>query len=512
MRRIAAPLCLPLAALAAQRWVEFRSGPFVVLSSAGERGGREALAQLEQLHWGLAAVLSQQELKTRWPVRVVVRRGQDGSPVSPRLTRDAYTGAVTARAPIPREWMRECARILIEPGAGRLPAEFESGLADFYSNFEVRGSTLIAGQPLPEAARSLNWARIHLLSTQPDYYGRLRVLLYNLGQGAEPEPAYANALRITPAEIERQAAAHLAAGKFTTVELSGRPLNPQRDFTARVPSLAPEIVLADLTLDRAAYAAILQRQPESVEALEGLGLAALREKRPDEARTRLEATCQAGSANARVWLEYGRLAGDRKALEKAAQLHPGWAEPHFLLAQRETDFKAKIERLKKAASLEPHNAAYQQALEGQRAALVEFEAAERRRAEEEKRREIEALKAEALARIRAAEARANRQDPPGISERKVEEWWEGPKPEGKVRGRLRQIDCLGRVLRVVIDTDGQTTRLLIRDPKKVVVLGGGTLELACGAQRAPRLVVIEYFVKPDAKLAAAGEVATIEYQ
>jgi hypothetical protein len=408
--------------------------------------------------------------------------------------------------------MRECARILIEPSAGRLPAEFAFGLADFYSDFEVRGSTLIAGQPLPEAERNLSWARIHLLSTHPDYCGRLRVLLYNLGQGAEPEPAYANALRMRPAEIERQTAAHLAAGNFSTVELSGRPLDPQRDFTARFPSLAPEIVLADLTLDRAAYEAILQRQPGSVEALEGLGLAALQEKRPDEARQRLEAACKAGSANARAWLEYGRLAADRKALEKAAQLNPAWAEPHFLLTQRETDFKSKIERLKTALSLEPRNAAYQQALEGQRAALVEFEAAERRRAEEEKRREIETLKAEALARIRAAEAQANRQDPPGIAERKVEEWWEGPSPEGKVRGRLRQIDCLGPALRLVIDADGKPTRLLIRDPKKVVVLGGGTLELACGAQRVPRLVVIEYFVKPDARLATAGEVATIEYQ
>ena len=159
MRALSAVLASAVAALAAERWVEFRSGPFVVLTSAGERSGREALAQLEQLHWGLAAVLSQHELKTRWPVRVVVRKEP---PVTLRLTRDAFTGAVTARAPIPREWMRECARLLIEPQAGRLPPEFESGLADFYSQFEMRGSTLIAGQPLPEAERNLNLSLIHI--------------------------------------------------------------------------------------------------------------------------------------------------------------------------------------------------------------------------------------------------------------------------------------------------------------------------------------------------------------
>jgi len=508
MRAAGLCLCLPLLAAPAERWVEFRSGPFVVYSSAGERAGRETLGVLEQLHWGLAAVLSQQELKTRWPVRVLVRKGPV---VALRLGRDAYTGALPGNAPIPREWLRECARMLMETSAGRLPAEFESGLADFYSSFEMRGSTMLAGQALPPAERNLNWARVHLLSTQAEYSGKLRVLLYNLRQGADPEPAYANALGKTPAEIERQAAAHLAAGQFATVELSGRPLNPLRDFTARVPSLDPAILLADLTLDHAAYEAILKRQPESVEALEGLGLAAAREQRMEEARRQLEAAAKAGSKNARVWLEYGRLAGDRAALEKAAQLNPAWAEPHFLLAQRETDFKRKIEHLKTAVALEPRNPAYDQALQAQRAAIKEFEAAERRRAEEEKRRELERLKAEALARIRAAEARANRQDPPELAERKIEPWWEGPRPEGKVRGRLRQIDCLRGVLRLVIEDGGKTTRLAIRDPKQVVVLGGGTLELGCGPQRAPRLVVVEYFVKADPKLATAGEVATIEY-
>jgi len=504
---IVALFCLPLSA--AERWVEFRSGPFQVFTNAGERSGREALAQLEQLHWVLAAVLSQQELKTRWPVRVVVRKEP---PVALRLTRDAFTGALTARAPIPRVWMRECARLLVEPQAGRLPPEFESGLADFYSNFEMRGSTLIAGQPLPAAERNLNWARIHLLSTHPDYSGKLRVLLYNLRQGAEAEPAYANSLGKRPAEIDEQVRTYLAAGQFATVELSGRPLNPQRDFTARVPSLAPEIILADLTLDCAAYELVVKLQPASVEALEGLGLAAARDQRAEEARERLAAALKAGSTNARAWFEYGRLAGDRAALEKASQLNPAWAGPHFLLAQQERDFQRKIERLKTAAALEPRNPAYRRAVEEQREAYAEFQAAERRRAEEEKRHELERLKAEALARIRAAEARANRQDPSGIAERKIEQWWEGPKPEGKVSGRLQQIDCLRGVLRLVIDTNGKKVSLAIRDPKQVVVLGGGTLELACGPQRAPRLVVIEYFPKNDTKLATAGEVATIEYR
>jgi hypothetical protein len=37
------------------------------------------------------------------------------------------------------------------------------------------------------------------------------------------------------------------------------------------------------------------------------------------------------------------------------------------------------------------------------------------------------------------------------------------------------------------------------------------LNLGCGVQK-PRHVTIEYFPKPNAKLATAGDVATIEFQ
>ena len=53
---------------------------------------------------------------------------------------------------------------------------------------------------------------------------------------------------------------------------------------------------------------------------------------------------------------------------------------------------------------------------------------------------------------------------------------------------------------------------MIRDPGKVVLIGGGQLALGCGLQRPPRMVVIEYFPKEDSKLGTAGEVATVEYR
>jgi hypothetical protein len=64
---------------------------------------------------------------------------------------------------------------------------------------------------------------------------------------------------------------------------------------------------------------------------------------------------------------------------------------------------------------------------------------------------------------------------------------------------------------VIHGEDGNTTRLLMRDPGKIVVMGTDQLAFACGPQKPARRVAVEYFQKPDAKLRSDGDVATIEY-
>ena len=54
-------------------------------------------------------------------------------------------------------------------------------------------------------------------------------------------------------------------------------------------------------------------------------------------------------------------------------------------------------------------------------------------------------------------------------------------------------------------------KLLVADPGKVAINGPRRDHLGCGARK-PRRVVIEYFPKANARLATAGEVATIEFQ
>lgn len=546
MLRWLALLLVPLAAAASDRWIEIRSGPFQIVTNAGDRGGREALNQLEQVRYLLGAALGSQDFKTLWPVRIVIAKSI--APAVPVWTRDTYTGAFPADSEMPPACLREVVRILIESNAGRMPAGMEAGLADFFSTAQAAGPKVTLGAPPPPERRTPDWARIDLLQTDPNYAGRLHVLLYNLQHGGDLQPAMRNAFGKSPAEIDKQAAAMLSAGNFPTVTVSARAIDPKRDFTP-TPVEDPLAAIAQADLG-GAYQSLLPAAP--AEAHEGLGLLALGEKRTAEALQELTAAVEAGSTSARAWLEHARLIADpvkaKVELEKATRLNPNWAEPFVALAALETDPARRLQWLKTAASLEPRNAArwsavaevYQKhnlypeaakawaaaednsvdeaererigevrhAIEQQR---LDYEAAERKRAEEEKQRDLDRVKAAAMAKIHAAEESANRANPRANPAGRVENMAVGDVAPARLEGSLVQIDCLGRVMRLAIrDADRKETRLLIRDPKGVVV-SGGDLALKCGPLRPPRAVSIDYQPKADPKLGAAGEVVAVTW-
>lgn len=549
-------ILIPLLASAEDRWIEIRSGPSQVFSNAGDRPAREVLNELEQVRYLVGAALGKEDLKSTWPFRVLVfKAAQQTAPVIPALARDTYAAALVANTPIRPKWLREYVRILIEANSGRMPEAIESGMEEFYSTAQANGTKVTLGAPPPGAASNLDWARIDLLATSPEYAGRLRVLLYNLERGADREPAFRDAFMKTAAEIDRQAAALLQSGNFPTVTVGGRPLNPQRDFTPQPAERMPvSIALADVRLAggedaRREYQPLVSSAP--AEAHEGLGLIALREKREDQAREEFAAAIEAGSKSAGAWVHSALLDPDpvkaRAALQQAAELNTSWAEPYAALADIETDPSRKLQWFKTAASLDPRNAAYwvgaaelyqshneypeaakawaaaedasvdEAERERIRAARrdieahrLEYEAAERKRLEDERQRDLERVKDAALAEVRAAEDRANRAHPLANPNIKIVPMEIPDAPAGKVKGKISQIDCVGRVVRLTVRTpDGKVVRLLISDAQNLAVLGGGELSLKCGAAPPARTVSIEYQPKANAKLGTAGEVVTV---
>ena len=129
----------------------------------------------------------------------------------------------------------ELARLFLKSNTTQMPAAFERGLIAFFSTFEVNGIRITAGKP--PAKPDLDWARIHLMVADPEYYGKIRVLLYNLRHGVADDPAYRNAFGKSAAEVEAAAKKHFAAGNFQTTSLPSRPMS-EADFPERQVSAA----------------------------------------------------------------------------------------------------------------------------------------------------------------------------------------------------------------------------------------------------------------------------------
>ena len=555
MRRLLLLSIIPWLLAADDHWVKFTRGPLEVMTDAGAHSGRETMVRFEQFRAALGQIVGEDDLQAPLPLRIFVFKNAKGWTSAAPLTegRSHFCIVLSEKTALTPGIYSELTRLFLKSNTTQMPPAFERGLIAFFSTFEVNGIRITAGKP--PAKPDLDWARIHLMVADPDYYGKIRVLLYTLRHGVADDPAYRNAFGKSAAEMEAASRQHFAAGNFQTTRLPSRPM-AEGDFPERQVS-ATEIALAraDLLMgapSAAEYRKLLAGHEKVAEAEEGLGLLALRERRTDEARRNFAAAMEAGSTSARCYIEYAKLEPDsakaEQALLKAAGINPKLDEPFALLAKRDTDPRKRLMHWKAAAERDPRNASYWRALaetyladhnygeaakawrSGEQAATdpaerdrmrqarmiieqqrLDYEEAEKRREAEEKARETDRLKTEARAQLHQAEARFS--DGAPAAGGKAVPWWEGPKPAGRVSGTLKQVDCLPKQqARLSIEYAAhKMLKLLVADPSKVVYSGNGEVSLGCGAQKARRITV-EYFPKANARLATAGEVATIEFQ
>jgi tetratricopeptide (TPR) repeat protein len=502
---------LATALRAEDRWVYLHSDGFELFTDASGRLGRTTLVRLEQFRYALGKILGKAELVITPPAQVYVfktaKEAAQYSAGGPIQMGREHVSIIMATDGPSEDFQRRLAKLLIESNTDRMPGDLERGLIALFSTLEVTGIRITVGKPVNAAERDIDWARMHLLTVDPQYYGKLPILFYNLQKGAEDDPAYRNAFGKSKSEIEAEVERYKTAGNFSTTSLSSRPMSAEHDFPDKP-------VESDLMRDK--LAGVLHEQ-EFLARYQGL----LAKARSDSHNT--------------------------EALEQAIELEPKQAEPRFLLAQREPDTKKRIELLKAAIALDRRQASYWQALAESYAAIndyketakawrsaeqasatpaerdkmhrawldverqrLDFEEAEKKRIANENERELRKLKEAEIAKLRALEARVN-QGAPDLSGAKVEPWWNGPSPSGKALGMLKQVDCLGKQARLIIQTDdGKIAKLLVRDPAKIAIMGVKQQALGCGRQK-PRKISVEYFPKTDAKLATVGDVATIEF-
>lgn len=511
-------------AFPADRWVEYRVGPFHVFSNAGDKTARDRLNEMEQLRHALGVMLgkdslgvggpSQSSFQTVWPIHVALF--SNTKEYGPHALKtpfveggSAMLGAWPSDTPLPHDLLRALTRMLIDENAGRMPEAVEAALCDLFSTIKVTGPKIMLGAPLPAGElppdRLRAWAKMQLLVTNPEYSGKVRVYLNNLQSGGDEVLATRNAFGLTTAKLNAIADAYVAAGKFEAAPVSGEALNPNQDFIEKqVEKATMDELFAELA-------------------------AGGKDFPPDSPR--------------------GLVAkGNRAALDLAVKANPRWAEPHFLLASLVTEDGAEMKELKTAAALEPRNVSYWRALaEAQRAAnqysdadkswaaaikaapneaerarikqarleqderRAAYEAAEKKRIADEEARDLQRVKDAATAEVRTAVDAANKKLGEFKSDQKPVDWWENPSGE-KVSGTLSRVDCLNGPLRLTINIDGGgVIRLLIRDPNHLSVPGTGEAKFGCGVQRPPRKIRVVYNVKADAKMNTVGDVVLVDF-
>lgn len=521
-------------------------GPFYIDTDSDASAARDALTQVEQLRWVLGGLLESKDLPSVWPIRIIFSNSAKTNPNAHFVSQNAQF--LLLLAPNERIPLGDVAGILLDENTPRLPLDVESGMRQLFGTLEAHGSHVTwGGRPKhPDLA----WARMQLFATKFEYGSSFHIFL-NALKGSDIRAAEQNAFGKPSEVLEQQAAAVLAAQNWEPVAVSGRPLDPKRDFGEH--SLDPvmaDIYIADAELStdpnraEAAYKAAIEAKGAAA-ALGFEGLAAITERQHQNPEELLDDAIHAGSRSAPVYVNAADGLDAAEALpllKKAEQLNPLWAEPVFRQAGFATDPAQKEELLKQATRLDPRATEYWlelakvetdagkiQAANGAwlRAEDSAPSAAERDRihqmrldseqerldaADEARRRERDSVhladeKAQQaeLDRIRAAEAKANQGTDEQAETAKPENAvpWDQLVAHKRLQGTLLRVECLRTATRLWIkDASGKSVELLIKD-----ISQSG---LACGVQQPPRRVSLQYSADPDDRFHTAGNVVSLQ--
>ena len=559
MRRLLLAILLPTLLAADEHWIKFTSGPFEVFTDAGARAGREAMVRFQQFRHALGQIVGEHDLQTPQPVRIFVFKNAKGwtSPAPLIEGRDRYYVVLQDKAPVtPAVYTRaDTPSPAIQYGADA--AGFRTWAAGVLLHLRSERDPHHRRRAPPAPTPISIGRAIHLLVTDPEYYGKIRVLLYNLRNGVDEDPALPERLREVPRRISRRR--RKRTSRRTTSRPRPSPAVPWRSAISGEAGFR----YADARLARADLLAGDQSAAEYH--------ALLRDKTKDRrgrrrartagpaatGRTKRRATFRGGDGGGqhqRALLHRIRQAGARQRQSDAGAaegrrdqpetrraVRPDGAARYRLLANAwrtgkpprsgtraipligrrsrnaiwPTTITAKRPRRGNRASRRrptPPSAARmhtaRMSIEQQR---LDYEEAEKRREAEEEARELERLKAKARAEVHALEARYNKRR--AEARRRGRALVGRAEARGKVTGMLKQVDCLGKQARLLVDgEDRKLSQAAGGGPAQIAISGGGEQALGCGVQK-PRRVSSRIF--PEERMRGsrtAGEVATIEFQ
>jgi len=410
MRFLAVFLTLLSALPARADWLRLRGTHIELLTDAREKEGRRALNRLEQIR----AIMPSSGNHSDRDLRVVLFDSEtEFREYAPgEMTSGFYQSGLErdyivtyAGGELPRVVTHEFVHFLLNQTPAPLPSWFEEGTAELYSNTQINSKRVRIGKELeahmnlllsrpwltakqmaterPEAIPKRedqeqadnmfyaeSWALVHMLNLSPNYRGHLPQFVMLLVNGMDGSEAFRTAFGRDFEKALAELPAYLK--KIRSVQLD---IPPPAKYSAAPPEPLSEVDAVLLRGDVALRRGLAQKarglfegaakeHPDSATAQAGLGMLAMTQNRPGDARRYLEKAIQLDDKDATILFEYALLERDagagtervRELLEKVVGLNPNFGEAQLLLGVRATDdrsYERAVAYLHDAARLLP---------------------------------------------------------------------------------------------------------------------------------------------------------------
>ncbi len=389
-------------------WLRLRGTHTELLTDAGEKDGLRALSRLEQIR----AVMPNAGGDSGRELRVVLfdsekefREYAPGESTSGLyLSGLEHDYIVTyAGGELPRVVTHEFVHFLLNQTPAPLPRWFEEGTAELYSNTQINKKRVRVGKEIeshtdlllarpwlsasqllaerPESATrdeeqaenmfyAESWALVHMLNFSSDYRDHMPQFAMLLANGTDGPDAFRMAFGRDFARAVAELPSYLK--KIRSVQLGTPPPPPFVAAKAEPVSEVEALLLrGDVALRRGLaekarglFEQAAREHPDSATAQAGLGMLAMTQNRPGDARRYLEKAIQLDNKDASILFEYALLERDagagndrvRELLEQVVMLNPNFGEAQLLLGVRATDdgrYDAAIKYLHEAARLLP---------------------------------------------------------------------------------------------------------------------------------------------------------------
>jgi len=404
---------------AAEQWLRLTTPHFELLTTAGERKGREGIQYFETVRqFFVDARLAGDTPGKR--IRIVAFRGEkDFRPYAPNEVAAAfYAGGADndyiVMSQIGFEYypvaVHEYTHLVLRHAFREFPPWFNEGLAELFSTLRPDGKRVAVGDIIPGHLRearenrlidldtllavnhesklynershagmfySESWLLVHMLFLQPDYRPHFLAFLKAMTSGQASAPALQEAFGKSLPEIQKDLSRYIAEGPkhnlLASVQLDRHAENPD---VQQVDTWDADLALAEImsTSQRQApkaremLAQLMAQQPKRPEPAGILAEIALREGRRQEAVDLYAKAVELGSTNPELYFRYAMLIWNRsngrdeailRALRKAVELQPDYAEARLRLGfalMDHSNYKEALLQFGQVRNLKPEDA------------------------------------------------------------------------------------------------------------------------------------------------------------